>query len=287
MGVGRVVEHRDLNPGSLSIGTCSGEVKEALNVRSGTRIATIAIGLAGGLAAALIAARAVQPSTPEFAGILDVRPSPAPGNPASGQPPSVPGNDKATPLPASPGAGPAARSASPASPASPAFPGSSASSAGSAGGSGSGQPGPAPSTSAPKPAPTPTTSSPSYYVITNKAHGYCLNAMSTANTAQVDVYGCNSSWYQDWTGIKAGSAEEIVNKESGLCLSARSFAKGADVIIETCEKTDNQLWLPDGSMLRLDTTSSGVCLGADSSGTNESPAGAPACASSTVQEWTW
>jgi Ricin-type beta-trefoil lectin domain len=74
--------------------------------------------------------------------------------------------------------------------------------------------------------------------------------MNHVDTAQVDVATCNGSWYQDWTGLKDGSAEEVVNKESGLCLNAKSVANGADVDIATCN-------------------------------------GAATCASGTNQQWRW
>jgi len=137
------------------------------------------------------------------------------------------------------------------------------------------------------PRPTATPSSPSYFTITNEAHDLCLNAMNHVDTAQVDVATCNGSWYQDWTGLKNGSAEEVVNKESGLCLNAKSVANGADVDIATCNDSRNQLWLPDGASLRLGAVSSGLCLNGDSPATNESPAGAATCASGTSQQWLW
>jgi hypothetical protein len=111
--------------------------------------------------------------------------------------------------------------------------------------------------------------------------------MNNVNTAQVDVADCNGSWYQDWTGLKSGSAEEVVNKESGLCLNAKSVANGADVDIATCNGSDNELWLLDGARLYLHAASSDLCLRGDSPATNESPAGAATCISSTIQEWTW
>jgi hypothetical protein len=137
------------------------------------------------------------------------------------------------------------------------------------------------------PRPTATASSPSYYTITNDAHDLCLNAMNHVDTAQVDVATCNGSWYQDWTGLADGSAEEVVNKESGLCLNAKSVANGADVDIATCNGSGNQLWLPDGARLYLQDASSGLCLSGDSPATNESPAGAAACTSGTNQQWLW
>jgi hypothetical protein len=109
--------------------------------------------------------------------------------------------------------------------------------------------------------------------------------MNNVDTAQVDVANCNGSWYQDWTGLKDGSAQEVVNKESGLCLNTKSVANGADVDIATCNGSQNQLWLPDGADLKLG--SSGLCLRGDSPADNESPAGAATCASSTIMEWTW
>ena len=135
------------------------------------------------------------------------------------------------------------------------------------------------------PRPTSTSTSPSYYTITNDAHDLCLNAMNIVDTAQVDVADCNGSWYQDWAGLRDGSAEEVVNKESGLCLNAKSVANNADVDIATCNGSESQLWLADGA--RLDLASSGLCLRGDSAATNESPAGAATCASSTIQEWNW
>jgi Ricin-type beta-trefoil lectin domain len=137
------------------------------------------------------------------------------------------------------------------------------------------------------PRPTATSSSPSYYTITNEAHDLCLNAMNHVDTAQVDVATCNGSWYQNWTGLKDGSAEEVVNKESGLCLNAKSVANGADVDIATCNGSHNELWLPDGARLYLENGSSGLCLRGDSPATNESPAGAATCASGTSQQWSW
>jgi hypothetical protein len=137
------------------------------------------------------------------------------------------------------------------------------------------------------PSPTATSSSPSYYTITNDAHDLCLNAMNNVDTAQVDVANCNGSWYQDWTGLKDGSADEVVNKESGLCLNAKSVSNGADVDIATCNGSGNELWLPDGASLDLQDGSSGLCLRGDSPATNESPAGAADCTSGTSQEWLW
>jgi hypothetical protein len=110
--------------------------------------------------------------------------------------------------------------------------------------------------------------------------------MNNVNTAQVDIYGCNGSWYQDWTGVTAGSAKEIINKESGLCLNAKSVASGADVDIATCNWGKNQLWLPDGARLAFDATSSGLCLSVGDAA-NETPAGVAACTTSTDMQWTW
>lgn len=137
------------------------------------------------------------------------------------------------------------------------------------------------------PRPTATSTSPSYYTIRNKAHNLCLNAMNHVDTAQVDVATCNGSWYQDWTGLKAGSAKEVINKESGLCLNAKSVANGADVDIATCNGSQNQLWLPDGAYLILSSASSALCLTGDSPATNESPAGAATCSAGTNQQWSW
>lgn len=128
---------------------------------------------------------------------------------------------------------------------------------------------------------------PSYYTIHNKAHNLCLNAMSTADTAQVDVANCNGSWYQDWAGITAGSAVPIVNKESSLCLTAKSVASGADVVIATCHGYRNQVWVASGARLYLEALSASLCLTGDSAATNESPAGAQACTAAANQQWTW
>jgi hypothetical protein len=111
--------------------------------------------------------------------------------------------------------------------------------------------------------------------------------MNHVNTAQVDVATCNGSWYQDWTGLKDGTAGEVINKESGLCLNTKSVGNGADVDISTCNRSNNQLWLPDGARLSLDATSSGLCLNGDSPATNESPAGTATCSTGTSQQWTW
>jgi hypothetical protein len=146
---------------------------------------------------------------------------------------------------------------------------------------------PARPASASAPGPTATSSGPSYYTIHNQAHDLCLNAMNHVNASQVDVADCNGSWYQEWTGLKDGSAEEVVNKESGLCLAAKSVANGADVDIATCQGGRGQLWLPDGARLYLAAASSGLCLAGDSAATNESPAGAATCTSGTNQKWSW
>jgi len=145
----------------------------------------------------------------------------------------------------------------------------------------------APPASVSAPGPAAASSGPSYYTIHNQAHDLCLNAMNHVNAAQVDVADCNGSWYQEWTGLKGGSAEEVVNKESGLCLTAKSIANGADVDIATCQGGHNQLWLPGGTRLYLEAASSGLCLNGDSSATNESPAGAASCTSGTNQKWSW
>jgi chitinase len=111
--------------------------------------------------------------------------------------------------------------------------------------------------------------------------------MSTANTAQVDVAACNGSWYQDWLGLTAGSAEQVVNKQSGLCLTAKSVANGADVDISTCQGSQNQLWIPNGAM--LEAGSSGICLNATTSSNHPNTwnVGVATCASGTSQQWTW
>jgi hypothetical protein len=238
-----------------------------------TRVAGLAIALiaAGSLAAGLAAAWNHKPAAPTAAGLV-ARPATSP---------SSPGKDNVDAKPAAPGAAnpllrptaargsaskdqPNVESAPPAAVSSPA--------------------------AAPRPVsprPTATSSSPSYYTITNNAHDLCLNAMNHVDTAQVDVATCNESWYQDWTGLKDGSAEEVVNKESGLCLNAKSVANGADVDIATCNGSHNQLWLPDGARLYLQDASSGLCLNGDSPATNESPAGAATYASGTNQQWRW
>jgi Ricin-type beta-trefoil lectin domain len=231
----------------------------------------VALVAAGSLAAGLAAAWSDKPAGPAAAG-LAARPATSPGSP---------GQDNVDADPAAPGA--AKRPRRP---------------AGARGSAGKDQPnaGSAPAAAvssraaSPRPAsprPTATSSSPSYYIITNNAHDLCLNAMNNVDTAQVDVATCNGSWYQDWTGLKDGSAEEVVNKESGLCLNAKSVANDADVDIATCNGSSNQLWLPDGARLYLAAASSGLCLRGDSPATNESPAGAAGCASGTSQEWSW
>jgi hypothetical protein len=237
------------------------------------RVAGLAVALvaAGSLAAGLATAWSGKPAAPAAAG-LAARPATSP---------SSPGKDSVDAKPAAPGAAKVPRRRTAAR-----------------GGASKDQPNvvSAPSAavssraSSPRPAsprPTTTASSPSYYTILNSAHDLCLNAMNHVDTAQVDVANCNGSWYQDWTGLTDGSAEEVVNKESGLCLNAKSVANGADVDIATCNGSDNQLWLPDGARLYLDTASSGLCLGGDSPATNESPAGAATCASGTNQQWLW
>jgi glucosylceramidase len=111
--------------------------------------------------------------------------------------------------------------------------------------------------------------------------------MNHVDNAQVDVANCNGSWYQEWLGLKDGSAEEVVNKQSGLCLNAKSVGNGADVDIAACSGDHNQLWLADGGRLDLVDASSGLCLDGDSAATNESPAGAATCTSGSNQQWTW
>jgi hypothetical protein len=237
------------------------------------RVAGLAVALiaTGSLAAGFAAASSHKPSAPRAAG-LAAHPATSPGSP---------GNDNVDAKPAAPGAAkPSHRPA--------AAPGS----------AGKDQPGdesappakgPSPTTTKRSSAPSPaaTSSSPVYYIITNSAHDLCLNAMNNVDTAQVDVADCNGSWYQDWTGLKDGSAEEVVNKESGLCLNAKSVANGADVDIATCNGSGNELWLPDGARLSLQDASSALCLGGDSPATNESPAGAATCSSGTNQQWSW
>jgi hypothetical protein len=236
------------------------------------RVAGLAVTLvaAASLAAGLVAAFNHKPAAPRATGMV-ARSAPSPGST---------GKDSVDAKPASPGAAkPRHRPAA----------------------SGSNSKGRTNAASAPSaavssraasprpvsPRPTATSSSPSYYTITNQAHDLCLNAMNNVDTAQVDVANCNGSWYQDWTGLKDGSAEEVVNKESGLCLNAKSVANDADVDIATCNGSGNQIWLLDGARLELEAASSGLCLRGDSPATNESPAGAATCASSTSQQWDW
>ena len=219
---------------------------------------------AGSLVAGLAAVLKDQSSAPTAAGLV--------AHPAtSATSPSSPSSDKAGTQPAATGA--AKRLLRPTAP---------------AGSTSKDQASTEPAQSAAvAPRPTATSSSPSYFTIHNQAHDLCLNAMNHVNAAQVDVATCNGSWYQDWTGLKDGSAEEVVNKESGLCLTAKSVANGADVDIATCQGARSQLWLPDGARLNLEAASSGLCLNGDSPATNESPAGAATCASGTNQKWTW
>jgi hypothetical protein len=230
-----------------------------------TRVAGLAIALAaaGSLAAGLAVAWNGQPATPAAAG-AEARPANSPTGPS---------RDHADAQPAGPGA-----------PKSLTRPTTTAGSA--TKDQPNGQPAVASQPSA-SPRPTATSTVPSYYTISNKAHNLCLNAMNHVDTAQVDVATCNGSWYQDWTGLKAGSAEEVVNKESGLCLNAKSVANGADVDIATCNRSQNQLWLLNGARLYLVAASSGLCLNGDSPATNESPAGATTCTGGTNQQWTW
>jgi hypothetical protein len=110
--------------------------------------------------------------------------------------------------------------------------------------------------------------------------------MNDVNTAQVDVATCNGSWYQEWTGLRNGSVEEVINKQSGLCLNAKSVANGADVDIATCQGDHNEHWLPDGAKLSLESASSNLCLNGGAA-TNETPAGAATCTTGTDQQWTW
>jgi len=113
--------------------------------------------------------------------------------------------------------------------------------------------------------------------------------MNHVNTANVDVWNCNGSWYQDWLGLKAGSAEQVVNKQSGLCLTADSVANGANVVIATCAGSQNQLWLVSGARVYLKAASSGLCLNEvlTATATNEYNADAATCSSGTNQQWTW
>jgi hypothetical protein len=232
-------------------------------VHTRTRIVTLAVGLAGGLAVALVATKTVQPAAPSHpAGNLAAHPAAASSSPEEDQTFRQPVSRAATNRPDRPSPSPSSLSNAQASTKV------------------------ARPTATPQPRPTATPSSPSYYVIKNKAHGLCLNAMSTANTAQVDVATCNGSKYQDWRGLEDGSAQEVINQESGRCLNAKSVAKGADVDITTCQGDHNQLWLAKGTTLYLEAASSGLCLDA-APATNTSPANAQACASTLDQEWTW
>lgn len=230
-----------------------------------TRVAGLAIALAA--VASLLAGLAValngQLRTPTAAGV-EARP---------GTSPSSPSIDNADPQPTGPGAINPRHRPTP-----------------TPGNAGKDQPNARPAAASQpsaSPRPTATSTSPSYYTIHNKAHDLCLNAMNHVDTAQVDVATCNGSWYQDWTGLKAGSAEEVINKESGLCLNAKSVANGADVDIATCNGSQNQLWLPEGAYLILGAASSDLCLNGDSPATNESPAGAATCSTGTNQQWSW
>jgi hypothetical protein len=261
---------RPYTPGAVVQGPHTPNLKEGrTTVLTRMRVAGLAVALvaAGSLAAGLAAAWSHKPAAPDAARLV-IRPAMSPSSPGQDNVDAKPGAAK-RPLRHT-----AARD-----------------------GASKGRPnvGSAPSAAvssraaSPRPAaprPTATSSSPSYYTITNQAHDLCLNAMNNVDTAQVDVANCNGSWYQDWTGLKDGSAEEVVNKESGLCLNAKSVANGADVDIATCNGSGNQLWLPDGARLSL-AASSGLCLRGDSPATNESPAGAATCASSTSQQWDW
>jgi hypothetical protein len=236
------------------------------------RAAHLAIALvaAGCLAAGLAVASNGKPAAPAAAGLVG-RHATSPNSPGTGNtdPQSVGSGAGKRPLRPTAGPGSAGEDHPKVASASPA--GSS----------------PAAGSRPTSPRPTATSSSPSYYTITNDAHDLCLNAMNHVDTAQVDVANCNGSWYQDWTGLTDGSAEEVVNKESGLCLNAKSVASGADVDIATCNGSGNQLWLSDGARLYLEAASSGLCLRGDSPATNESPAGAATCASGTNQQWGW
>jgi hypothetical protein len=234
------------------------------------RVAGLAVALiaAGSLAAGFVAAWNHKPSAPAAAGLV-ARPA---------RSPSSPGKDN---VDAKPGAAkPPLRRAT--------APGSASKDQPNVGSAPSAEvSSPAATQQSASPRPAATSSSPIYYIVTNDAHDLCLNAMNNVDTAQVDVATCNGSWYQDWTGLKDGSAEEVVNKESGLCLNAKSVANGADVDIATCNGSDNELWLPDGARLYLQDASSGLCLNGDSPATNESPAGAATCSSGTSQQWSW
>ena len=237
------------------------------------RVAGLAVTLvaAGSLATGLAAAFNDKPAAPRAAGLV-ARPAMSPGST---------GKDSVDSKPASPGAAKSRHRPTAAAGSNSKGRTNDASAPSAAVSSRAASPRPA------APHPTATSSSPSYYTITNQAHDLCLNAMNNVDTAQVDVANCNGSWYQDWTGLKNGSAEEIVNKESGLCLNAKSVANDADVDIATCNGSGNQLWLLDGARLDLEAVSSGLCLRGDTPATNESPAGAATCASSTSQQWDW
>jgi hypothetical protein len=219
------------------------------------RVVGLVIGLAaaGSLAAGLAAVWADQPAAPASAGLAAHSVTSSP---------SAPGRDNVDARPAASGPANPLRRAT----ASKAQPGT----------------GPAASQQ-----PAAASASPSYYTIHNQAHGLCLNAMNDIDNAQVDVADCNGSWYQEWLGLKDGSAEEVVNKQSGLCLNAKSVGNGANVDIATCSGDHNELWVASAARLNLEDASSNLCLAGDSAATNESPAGAAVCTGGTSQQWTW
>ncbi|MFC6018335.1 RICIN domain-containing protein [Plantactinospora solaniradicis] len=93
---------------------------------------------------------------------------------------------------------------------------------------------------------TVTGSSPTYYRITNRNSGNCLDvaSASTADGANVIQYSCGSAQNQQWQWAATGSYFQIRGRHSGKCLDivGSGTGDGADIQQYTCGSGTNQQW---------------------------------------------
>ncbi|GII81989.1 alpha-galactosidase [Sphaerisporangium rufum] len=135
----------------------------------------------------------------------------------------------------------------------------------------------------PSPSPTPTPA-PGGGAIKGAASGRCLDAGSSANGTQAQIWDCNGGTGQQWTQTASGELRVYGNK--CLDVNNRGTADGTNVIIWDCNGQNNQQWRfnADGSITAVGANK---CLDVPNNATaNGTKLVIWSCNGGTNQRWT-
>ncbi|GII77382.1 alpha-galactosidase [Sphaerisporangium rufum] len=136
----------------------------------------------------------------------------------------------------------------------------------------------------PAPSPSPTPTLPGNGAIKAVASGRCLDAGSSANGTQAQIWDCNGGTGQQWTQTASGELRVYGNK--CLDVNNRGTADGTNVIIWDCNGQNNQQWRfnADGSITAVGANK---CLDVPNNATaNGTKLVIWSCNGGTNQRWT-